>query len=134
MASTSQPRLLDWTIPTPQGLWYQAFVMIDRGLFVTPKIDTTTMEALKAAAAADAQTVVGLLTDHGRSKRPDYFAWEKITAIQLNALIGSIEIVAEAKTVSINVPDRKRVEKIAKVLALTWETRQKARAADATES
>ena len=134
MPSTHQPRLLTWTIPTPQGLWYQAFVLIDRGLFATPKIDATTMEGLKAAASADTQTVVGFMTDHGRSKRPEYLPWEKISAIQLNSLTGSIEVVGEGKVVAITVPDRDRLEKIAKVLALAWDTRRKSRASGAAES
>jgi hypothetical protein len=71
--STHQPRLLTWTIPTPQGLWYQAFVLVDSGLFATPRIDTTTMDGLKAAAGTDTRTVVEFLTDHGRSKRPYRF-------------------------------------------------------------
>ncbi len=131
MPSTHQPRLLTWTIPTPQGLWYQAFVLVDSGLFATPRIDTTTMDGLKAAAGTDTRTVVEFLTDHGRSKRPDYLPWEKISNIQLNSLTGSIEVVGEAKVVSITVPDRERLEKIAKVLALAWDTRRKSRASSA---
>lgn len=120
MPTISEPRLLTWAIPTPQGLWYRAVVVIDRGVFVTPRVDVTTLEALKTASAEGTTELVKALTEHGRSKRPDYVAWESITAIRQNSSVGEIEIEADEKVISFTIPDRERMDKIGRALALTW--------------
>ncbi len=117
MAITSEPRLLTWTIPSPQGLWYRAIVVIDQGLFVTPKIDVTTLESCKSAASTDTAELVEILTGHGRFKRPQFLAWASITAIRQNSATGSIEIECGEHSVSVTVPDRDRLDKLGRVLA-----------------
>jgi hypothetical protein len=114
---TSEPRLLTWTIPTPQGLWYRAIVVIDKGIFITPKIDVTTLESFKTAAASDTSELVEALTGHGRFARPQYLNWSSITAIRSNASAGLIEIEAGDNATSVAVPDRDRLEKLGRVLA-----------------
>ena len=115
---TPEPRLLTWTIPAPQGLWYRAIIVIDRGMFITPKIDYTTLEALKSAAETDTAKLIDVLTGHGRFSRPQYLNWTSITAIRMNTSAGLIEIEAgDDGATSVAVPDRDRLEKLGRVLA-----------------
>ncbi len=120
MAVTSEPRLLTWAIPTPHGLWYRAIVVIDRGIFVTPKVDVTTLDSARAAAATDAAELIENLTGHGRFKRPQFLAWKSITGIRSNASTGAIDIECGEQTVSVTIPDRERLEKLGRVLTKTW--------------
>ncbi len=121
MATLSDPRLLTWTVPTPRGLWYRSIIVIDQGFFITPDIDTASMEALKQAAAAGTEELVSVLTSHGRFKRPRYVKWSSLKGVQYNAATGAIDLtLTEGEAVSVVVPDRDRGEKLARVLSKTW--------------
>ena len=111
-------------MPSPQGLWYRAIVVIDKGIFVTPKVDVTTLESFKAAASVDTAEVVKVLTGHGRFKRPQFLAWTSISAIRINASTGAIDIECSEGTVSVTVPDRERLQKLGKVLAVAHKSTQ----------
>lgn len=93
--------------------------MIDKGIFVTPDIDTMSLNGLKDAAAVDVKELVSQLTGHGRFKRAQFFPWESITALRMNKSCGSIEIEADSETTTVKVADRERLEKLARVLAVT---------------
>ena len=121
MATLSDPRLLTWTVPTPRGLWYRSIIVIDQGLFITPDIDTSTMEALKKAASAGTEELVSALTSHGRFKRPRYLSWSTLEEVRHSPTTGTIELVVEGEeAVSVVIADRDRSEKLARVLHKTW--------------
>ncbi len=112
-------RLLTWKVPTPRGLWHRAFVVTEKGLFLTPDIDTTTMNGLKKAADSDPGELLAQLTGHGRFKRSTFLAWPSITSVRHNGATGIIEVETEDGVTTAKVADRERLEKLARVLAAT---------------
>lgn len=117
--ANSTNRLLTWKVPTPRGLWHRAFVVTEKGLFLTPDIDTTTMNGLREAADSDPAKLLTLLTGHGRSKRSTFFKWHAINAIRHNGSTGIIEVETDDGVTTAKVADRERLEKLARVLAAT---------------
>ena len=91
---------------------------IDRGVFVTPRVDVTTMKAYKSAAAGELSELIEVLTKHGRFKRAEFLAWDSITAIRQKTSVREIEIETDDKVISVSVPDAERLEKLGQALAL----------------
>lgn len=108
--------LVPWTIPKPMGLWYRAFVLTEMGIFITPEMDVSSMEELKAALPAGPDAVVGVLTEHGRGKRSQFVPLESIVGLLANEDAGTIHLkVSDAKQENpmVRVPRRDQLPKIA---------------------
>ena len=115
----SPVRIIPWTIPKPMGLWYQAFVVSDSGLFITPEMDVTTFEELKAAVEEGLDAVITNLTGHGRNKRPQIFALATITGVSANESAGTIHVRVADEDIEnpmVRVPKREQLPKIARAL------------------
>lgn len=117
MSTFAEPRLLNWTIATPRGLWYRTVILAEQGVFVTPEVDASTMQAITEASKSGTIELVRKLNSLGRFKKARFLAWGEITAILVNEDTGTIELTAsEKETVSVVVPDRERLKAMARVL------------------
>lgn len=108
--------LVPWTIPKPIGLWYQAFVLTDRGIFITSEMDATSFEELKASVALGLEHVVTLLSDHGRNKRAQFVPLSAVVGLAANEAAGTIHVkVSDPKTEDpmVRIPRRDQLPKIA---------------------
>ena len=124
MSETVDVHVLPWKVPTPRGLWHRAFVLTERGCFVTPDIDYTMMQSIKAAAAEGAEEVVRVMTEHGRSKRVQFLPWADITTVRVSPGLGLIEIGGDDRgMLGVKIPDRERLEKVGKALTRIWKAR-----------
>lgn len=116
MSDASNPAIVhSWTIPTPRGLWYQAFVFVDRGVFLTDRIDITTLKSIQKATALGTAATVKALTDHGRFKRPTFTPYDRLRGLRANHTGGTIELQVASDsgapaTLRANVPNRERLE------------------------
>lgn len=111
MSDASTPTIVhSWTIPTPRGLWYQAFVFVDRGVFLTDRIDITTLKAIQKASAGGTATTVKELTEHGRFKRPTFTLYADVKGLRANYSSGTIELKSGEEILKANVPNRERLE------------------------
>ena len=99
-----------WTIPTPRGLWYQAFVFVDRGVFLTDRVDITTLKAIQKASVNGTAATVKELTEHGRFKRPTFVPYPQFKGLKANEGAGTIELHSETDILKANVPNRERLE------------------------
>jgi len=99
-----------WTIPTPRGLWYQAFVFVDRGVFLTDRIDITTLKAIQKASTGGTAATVKELTEHGRFKRPTFTPYAEVKGLRANQGAGTIELQSGNEILKANVPNRERLE------------------------
>lgn len=104
--------ILDWTIPSPRGLWYRAIVLVGPGVFVTAEIDVTMLKRIRNARADGPRAVSAVLLDHGRFKRPEFLRFNEITGVKLERSTGLMHIASAATTVSVRVPDRHRLESL----------------------
>ncbi len=108
--------LVPWTIPKPMGLWYQAFVLTEKGIFITSEMDATSFEELKTAVGVGVENVVSVLGDHGRNKRSRFIPLESVVGLAANEAAGTIHLkVADAATEDpmVRVPRRDQLPKIA---------------------
>lgn len=108
--------LVPWTIPKPMGLWYRAFVLTEKGVFVTPEIDFTSLEALKVAVDGGLEQTLTILAEHGRNKRPQFVPLDSITGIAANESAGTVHIkVADSGSEDpmVRIPRRDQLPKIA---------------------
>lgn len=110
--------LHQWTIPSPRGLWYRGIVRIDHLLFVTSEVDYTTMEAIQNAVPGDPKELVTTLMGHGRFNRPTTVKIADITGLDRDATKGLLTIVAGDQTVEMKVPNRERLDEVAKHVAM----------------
>ena len=111
MSDASTPTIVhSWTIPTPRGLWYQAFVFVDRGVFLTDRIDITTLKAIQKASAGGTAATVKELTEHGRFKRPTFTPYDEVKGLRPNQGAGTIELQSGDEILKANVPNRERLE------------------------
>lgn len=108
--------LVPWTIPKPMGLWYRAFVLTEKGIFITPEIDYTSLEALKLAVDGGMENILSVLADHGRNKRPQFVPLSSVIGLSANEAAGTIHLkVADAGTEDpmVRIPRRDQLPKIA---------------------
>lgn len=111
MSDASTPTIVhSWTIPTPRGLWYQAFVFVDRGVFLTDRIDITTLKGIQKASSGGTASTVKELTEHGRFKRPTFTPYAEVKGLRANQSAGTIELQSGEETLKANVPNRERLE------------------------
>ena len=111
MSDASTPTIVhSWTIPTPRGLWYQAFVFVDRGVFLTDRIDITTLKAIQKASTGGTAATVKELTEHGRFKRPTFTPYAEVKGLRANQGAGTIELQSGNEILKANVPNRERLE------------------------
>lgn len=124
--------VLSWKIPTPKGLWYRALVGVQKGLFVTPDVDVTTLNAIKAAAKTGPADVVQELNGNGRSKRAQFVAWNEVTAIRATPGMGTLEIESAGREpLVVKVADRERLEQLHQSANKLWKVRTAQAVADA---
>lgn len=110
MSDASTPSIVhSWTIPSPRGLWYQAFVFVDRGVFLTDRIDITTLKSIQKAATAGTAATVKVLTDHGRFKRPTFIPYAQVKGLRANQGAGTVELHSDEEILKANVPNRERL-------------------------
>ncbi len=110
--------LHQWTIPSPRGLWYRGVVRIDHLLFVTSEVDYTTMEAITAAVPGDPKELVETLMGHGRFNRPTAVKIADITGLDRDATKGLLTIKTDETTIELKVPNRERLDEVAKHVAV----------------
>lgn len=111
MSDASTPTIvLSWTIPSPKGLWYQAFVFVDRGVFLTDRIDITTLKRIQKATAGGTASTVKELTDHGRFNRPVFTPFEELKGLRVNTTGGTVELQTSGDTLKATVPNRDRLQ------------------------
>lgn len=111
MSDASTPTIvLSWTIPTPRGLWYQAFVFVDRGVFLTDRIDIATLKRIQKATAGGTASTVKELTDNGRFKRPVFIPYTDVKGLKANATGGTIELHTSSDSLKASVPNRDRLD------------------------
>lgn len=111
MSDASTPTIVhSWTIPTPRGLWYQAFVFVDRGVFLTDRVDITTLKRIQKATAGGTAATVKELTEHGRFKRPTFTPYSDVSGLRANITGGTIELQTTSELLKANVPNRERLE------------------------
>lgn len=111
MSDASTPTIVhSWTIPTPRGLWYQAFVFVDRGVFLTDRVDITTLKGIQKASVSGTAATVKELTEHGRFKRPTFTPYAEVKGLRANQGAGTIELQAGEEILKANVPNRERLE------------------------
>lgn len=108
-----------WTIPSPRGLWYRGIVRIDHLLFVTSEVDYTTMESIEQAVPGDPKELVTTLMGHGRFNRPVALKIAEISGIERDATKGMLRIVAGEESLELRVPNRERLDEVAKLIAKT---------------
>lgn len=99
-----------WTIPTPQGLWYQAFVFVDRGVFLTDRIDITTLKGIQKASGHGTAATVKALTEHGRFKRPTFTPYAQVKGLRANLTGGTVELQSGDNILMARVPNRERLQ------------------------
>ncbi len=109
--------LHQWTIPSPRGLWYQAIIRIDHLLFVTAEVDFTTMQTLQQAVGGEPKALVQTLMDHGRFNRPTALKISDVSDLKRDATKGQLIIVTDEKTLSLRVPNRDRLDEVARSAA-----------------
>lgn len=115
----SRVHLLPWTIPKPVGLWYRAFVLTQNGIYITPEVDFTTIEALKAALDQGEEAVLELLTVHGRSKRSQFVPISLVSGLTVNEPAGTLHLKVSDDSVDnpmVRIPKRDQLPKLAKAL------------------
>lgn len=105
--------VLSWTIPTPRGLWYQAFVFVDRGVFLTDRVDIATLKRIQRASQDGTAATVKELTEHGRFKRPMFVPYADVKGLRTNLTGGTIELETANEPLKANVPNRERLELLA---------------------
>jgi len=111
--------LLPWTIPKPMGLWYRAFVLTSKGIYITPEVDFTTIESLKGSLAEGEDAVLELLTVHGRSKRAQFVPLNAVSGIAANEAAGTIHVKVSDDSLDnpmVRIPKREQLPKLAKAL------------------
>ncbi len=120
---TVSARILQWTVPTPRGLWYRAFVVTPKGVFLTAEIDVTSMQAISEAANAVDGSAEGwaslrkaLATK--RFKQPTFVPLGEITGISRNVTGGWIDLVSESDTTRARVPNRDQLAEVADALSV----------------
>lgn len=118
--------LHQWTIPSPRGLWYRGIVRIDHLLFVTSEVDYSTMEAIQSAVPGDAKELVTTLMGHGRFNRPQAVKISDITGLERDATKGLLRIVTTEETIELKVPNRDRLDEVARIVATTIKQAQPA--------
>lgn len=111
MTDASTPTVvLSWTIPTPRGLWYQAFVFVDRGVFLTDRTDISTLKRIQKASHDGTAATVKELTDHGRFKRPSFVPYTDVRSLRVNQGAGTVELETINGVHKANVPNRDRLQ------------------------
>ncbi len=123
--------IFDWTIPTQRGLWYQAVVFVERAIFVTAEVDVTTIKSIKGVVPGGSRAVMEMMMQHGRFKRPTIIKVDELTDLRRDAGKGNLDFhTAEGSVVKVRVPDRERLDSLAKEVARSWKLRTAALAAD----
>ncbi len=114
----------DWTIPTPRGLWYQAVVFVEKAIFVTAEVDVTMMRTIKAVVPGGPRPLMETMLNHGRFKKPTIIKVTDLTDLKRDATKGLLEFYnADGLVVKVKIPDRDRLDEVAKDVARAWKTR-----------
>lgn len=111
VSDASTPTIVhSWTIPSPRGLWYQAFVFVDRGVFLTDRVDITTLKGIQKASLNGTAATVKKLTEHGRFNRPTFVPYSELKGLRASQGAGTIELQNGDEILKANVPNRERLE------------------------